>query len=85
MKIKVNDLLFEGFVIDCDVKDTAGVAVCKEIKENAEKFGMPVVAPNKYLFSLWGTVRLSHYTLRPQGRKVPILTDTVTFNSKTNF
>lgn len=59
MTIKVKVLLFDGFIIDCTVKDTPGVGVCKEINEKHEEFGMPMIEENKYLFSLWGSVRFS--------------------------
>lgn len=56
MKIKVKDLLFNGFEIDCAVKDFAGSTICNEIKQNYEDFGLTLVESNKYKFSLWSSV-----------------------------
>lgn len=59
MKVKVKDLLFDGIMIDCRVKDTAGSGVCKGIKDNHEEFGLPMIEEDVYMFSLFGAVLLS--------------------------
>ncbi|XP_031776848.1 uncharacterized protein LOC100123085 [Nasonia vitripennis] len=54
MKAKIRDILFDGFVIDCNVQDFAGTAVCSEVADNYEKLGLKLVGEKKYLMSLWG-------------------------------
>lgn len=38
LKAKAKDLLFNGFLIDCTVKDFAGTAVCNALKEKTTEF-----------------------------------------------
>ncbi|XP_058792828.1 sensory neuron membrane protein 1-like isoform X2 [Phymastichus coffea] len=48
-------ILFDGLHIDCTAKDFAGAAICDQVREKYEEFGMIKVAENEYLFSLWGS------------------------------
>lgn len=56
VKIKAKDLLFDGIVIDCNVKDFAGAAVCNEIALNYEEFNLRSLGGNLYSLSLFGLV-----------------------------
>lgn len=61
VKTKVKDLLFNGLPIDCTVKDFAGAATCNVLKEKAEENGLIPDGEGRYLFSLFGAVRLINY------------------------
>ncbi|XP_015587038.1 sensory neuron membrane protein 1 [Cephus cinctus] len=52
IKVKARDILFDGLPIDCTVKDFAGTAVCKLLKEQGND--LQVDGDNRYRFSLFG-------------------------------
>ncbi|XP_008215384.2 sensory neuron membrane protein 1 [Nasonia vitripennis] len=56
VKAKVREILFDGIVIDCNVKDFAGSAVCNEIAQNYEEFRLQSIGDNKYSLSLFGLI-----------------------------
>lgn len=51
---KVNDILFNGLLINCTVTDFAAKAVCTQLKAEAE--GLKFQTETEYLFSLLGPV-----------------------------
>lgn len=53
---KVNDILFDGVLINCTVTDFAAKAVCTQLKTEAE--GLKFQTETEYLFSLLGPVRI---------------------------
>lgn len=53
---KVNDILFDGVLINCTVTDFAAKAVCTQLKTEAE--GLKFQTETEYLFSLLGPVRM---------------------------
>lgn len=55
VKAKVRDILFDGTLIDCRVKDFAGTAICSQLKEKATN--LVTIDEDQYLFSLFGAVR----------------------------
>lgn len=54
---KVNDILFDGVLINCTVTDFAAKAVCTQLKAEAE--GLKFQTETEYLFSLLGPVGIS--------------------------
>ncbi|XP_076247574.1 sensory neuron membrane protein 1 [Calliopsis andreniformis] len=55
IRTKAKNLLFDGILIDCTVKDFAGSAVCSVLKEKAELSGLIPDGEGHYLFSLFGS------------------------------
>lgn len=51
---KVNDILFDGVLINCTVNDFGAKAVCAQLKAEAE--GLKFQTETEYLFSLLGPV-----------------------------
>ncbi|KAJ8668140.1 hypothetical protein QAD02_009803 [Eretmocerus hayati] len=54
IKLKAKTLLFDGFIIDCNVEGSAGTAICSEIKKNADEAGLKMAGEKQFLFSLLG-------------------------------
>lgn len=52
---KADDILFNGIIINCDVKDFAGKAICSQLKEAPS---LEHVSENELGFSLMGPVSI---------------------------
>ncbi|KAJ8915888.1 hypothetical protein NQ315_015501 [Exocentrus adspersus] len=52
---KANDILFDGVIINCDVKDFAGKAICSQLKESP---ALRHVSENELAFSLLAPVSI---------------------------
>lgn len=52
---KANDILFDGIIINCDVKDFAGKAICSQLKEAPS---LKRVSENELSFSLMAPVSI---------------------------
>ncbi|XP_014206677.1 sensory neuron membrane protein 1-like [Copidosoma floridanum] len=55
IRAKVKEVLFDGFVINCTVKDFAGAAICSEVRDQYEDLKMIKIAEDVYLMSLFGS------------------------------
>lgn len=56
LTIKVKELLFEGIIINCNVKDFSAKAVCTQLKQQLGDLVKPGPQRGSLLFSLLGPV-----------------------------
>lgn len=64
MTVKVKDILFEGTMINCSVKEFSAKAVCTQMKGQIP--GLKEPEKNIYLFSLLGSVSIRHTSRKIQ-------------------
>ncbi|XP_058792641.1 sensory neuron membrane protein 1-like [Phymastichus coffea] len=89
IKAKVRDILFDGMMIDCNVSDTPGSALCKEINEKYEEFRLKKIGENLFSLSLWGSANSTDSKARIRVRRglksIMDLGRVIEYNDKPNM
>ncbi|KAL7302088.1 hypothetical protein TKK_0005317 [Trichogramma kaykai] len=88
MQAKVKDILFDGLTIDCNVTDTAGSAICSEVKNKWEEYHLYKFDEVTFAMSLIGwmnaTDTIDHYRVKRGIKNIMEVGNVVEYNGKTN-